>query len=162
MVQSCEWFPRPWVLIPWLSQVDLDIIDRCNLSSLLDMPRFTMNWGLLTALADRWHSDTNTFHFAIAEMTMTPEDCYRILRIPVVGSLLPYEQLEEGRIETLRWIFHDDIVCGYEILWQEFLDLDYAPLPSVLAGFIGGFLCPDRRSKGLFVGWGLVLEEMVT
>lgn len=42
------------------------------------------------------------------------------------------------------------------------MDLDYAPLLSVLAGFIGRFLCPDRRSKGFSVGWGLVLEEMVT
>lgn len=40
--------------------------------------------------------------------------------------------------------------------------MDYAPLPSVLAGFIGGFLCPDRRLKGFSVGWGLVLEDMVT
>lgn len=41
------------------------------------------------------------------------------------------------------------------------MDCDYAPLPSVLAGFIGGFLCPDRRSKGLAMGWGLVIEDMV-
>ncbi|XP_059074222.1 protein MAIN-LIKE 2-like isoform X1 [Cryptomeria japonica] len=126
------------------------------------MPRFTVNRGLLTTLAKRWHSDTNTFHFATGEMTVTPEDCYRILRIPVVSALLPYEQSEEGGTEALRRIFHDETVCGYEIPWQEFLDLDYAPLPSVLAGFIGGFLCPDRRSKGFSMGWGLVLEDMVT
>lgn len=41
------------------------------------------------------------------------------------------------------------------------MDFDYAPLPSVLASFIGGFLCPDHRSKGLVMGWGLVLEDMV-
>ncbi|XP_059065566.1 protein MAIN-LIKE 1-like [Cryptomeria japonica] len=126
------------------------------------MPRFTVNQGLLIALAERWHSDTNTFHFATGEMTVTLEDCYRILHILVVGALLPYEQSEEGGTEALRCIFQDDTVCSYEIPWQEFLDLDYAPLPSVLAGFIGGFLCPDRRSKGFSVGWGLVLEEMVT
>lgn len=40
--------------------------------------------------------------------------------------------------------------------------MDYAPLLSVLAGFLGGFLCLDRRSKGLAIGWGLVLEDMVT
>ncbi|XP_057861147.2 protein MAINTENANCE OF MERISTEMS-like [Cryptomeria japonica] len=162
IVQSRERFPRPWTLIPRLSQADLDIIERCRLTSLLDMSRFTVNRGLLTALAERWHSDTNTFHFAAGEMTVTPEDCYRILRIPVVGAILPYEQTEEGSTEALRRILHDESVCGYEIPWQEFLDLDYAPLPSVLAGFIGGFLCLDRRSKRFSVGWGLVLEQMVT
>lgn len=40
--------------------------------------------------------------------------------------------------------------------------MDYVPLPSILAGFMGGFLCPDHRSKGLSIVWGLVLEEMVT
>lgn len=38
----------------------------------------------------------------------------------------------------------------------------YEPLPSVLVGFVGGFLCPNRRSKGLSVGWGVVLEMMIT
>lgn len=108
MVQSRERFPRPWILIPRLSQVDLDIIERCRLISLLDMPRFTVNRGLLTALVERWHSDTNTFHFDTGEMTVTPEDCYRILRIPVVGALLPYEQSEECGTEALRHIFQDD------------------------------------------------------
>lgn len=73
------------------AQADLDVIERCGLSSLLDMPWFTVNRGLLTALAERWHSDTNTFHFATGEMTVTLEDCYRILRIPIASAILPYE-----------------------------------------------------------------------
>lgn len=132
------------------------------MTSLLEMHRFIVNWGLLIALVERWHSDMNTFHLATGEMTMTLEDCYRILRIPIVGALLPYEQTEEGGTEAPHRIFQDDTIYGYEIPWQEFLDLDYAPLPLVLAGFIGGFLCPNRRLKGLSVGWGLVLEDMVT
>ncbi|XP_059064672.1 replication protein A 70 kDa DNA-binding subunit E-like [Cryptomeria japonica] len=45
-------------------------------------------------------------------MTVTPEDYYRILRIPVVGVLLPYEQSEEGGTEALRRIFHDETICA--------------------------------------------------
>ncbi|XP_059077961.1 uncharacterized protein LOC131035111 [Cryptomeria japonica] len=41
-------------------------------------------------------------------MTVTPEDCYRILRIPVIGALLPYEKTEEDGTKALRRIFHDD------------------------------------------------------
>lgn len=37
----------------------------------------------------------------------------------------------------------------------------YATLSSVLVGFIGEFLCPNRRSKGLLVGWGRILESMI-
>lgn len=58
-------------------------------------------------------------------------------------------------------MFQDEHINEYEIAWQEIADT-YAPLPSVLASFIGVFLCLDRRLKGLVVGWGLVLEDMVT
>lgn len=104
VVQSRERFLRSWSLIPWLTHADRDIIERCGLSSLLEMPRFIVNRGLLTTLAEMWHSDTNTFHLATGEITVTLEDCYQILWIPVVGALLPYEQTEEGGTEALRRI----------------------------------------------------------
>lgn len=162
VLQSRERFPRPWSLIPRLSQVDRDVIERCGLSSLLDMPWYIINQGLLINLAERWHSDTNTFHLATGKIKITPKDYYRITWIPIVGALLSYEQTEEGGTKALHRIFHNDQMSGYEIPWQDFLHFGYASLPSVLAGFIGGFLCPDWRSKGLAMGWGLVLEDMVT
>lgn len=57
-------------------------------------------------------------------------------------------------------MFQDDHIFGYEIPWLEMVDA-YATLPSILVGFIRGFLCPDRRSKGLSVGWGRILESMI-
>lgn len=45
--------------------------------------------------------------------------------------------------------------------WEDIAAL-YETLPSVLAGIIGGLLCSDRRSHGLAVGWGQVIEQMVT
>jgi hypothetical protein len=60
----------------------------------------------------------------------------------------------------LRRIFHDNQIARYFISWAEMIDR-YAPLPSILASFIGGVLCPDHRSKGFAVGWGCVLESMV-
>lgn len=104
-------------MIPRLTLLDRDIIERCGLSSLLDMPWYIINQGLLIALAARWHSDTNTFHLATGEITITPEDCYRILQIPVIGALLPYGKIEEDGIEDLHLIFHDDQIRGYEIPW---------------------------------------------
>lgn len=52
------------------------------------------------------------------------------------------------------------MICGYEIPWREMVD-SYATFPSVLAGFIGGFLCPDCGSKELSIGWGQILESMI-
>lgn len=42
------------------------------------------------------------------------------------------------------------------------LELGYATLPTVLARFIGGFFYLDHRSKELSIGWGHLLEHMVT
>lgn len=78
------------------------------------MPRYTINQGLLTTLVERWHGDTNTFHLVTGEMTVTPEDYYRI---PMVGDFLPYEKTEEGGMEALRRVFQDDHIIGYEISW---------------------------------------------
>lgn len=58
--------------------------------------------GLLKTLAERWHSEHNTFHFSTSEITVTHEDVYRILRIPVVGELVLYDAHEQGRTDALH------------------------------------------------------------
>lgn len=93
-LQIQERFPRTFDLIPHLVQPMTTVITRCGLSSLLDMPQIIINQGLLTALAKRWYSEHNTFHLPTDEMTMTPEDVWQILRIPVVREVVVYDSLE--------------------------------------------------------------------
>lgn len=127
---------------------------------MLDMPQIRLNRGLLTALAERWHSDHNTFHLHTGEMTVMLEDVWHILLIPFVGEIVVHDLEEQGGIESIWRVFQDPHIVGVWIPWVEMYH-SYAPLPSVLAGFIGGFLCPDKRSKGLSLGWGQVLEGMM-
>lgn len=124
------------------------------------MPQIRINRGLLIALAKRWHNEHNTFHFPTIKITVTPKDVYRILHILVVGELVLYDSQEQGETDALWRIFKDDHICGYEIPWRDMVDV-YATLPSVLARFIGGFLCLDLKSKGLLVRWGQILESMI-
>lgn len=91
---------------------------------------------------------------------MTPEDVYRILGIPVVGALVVYDHKEIGGTEALRQICGDASICGYWIDWEDFSR--YPALVAMLAAFIGGFLGPDHQSKGFAVGWGRMLEWLVT
>lgn len=44
-----------------------------------------MDACLLSALVKRWRSETNTFHFFIREMSITLEDVFYILGLPVEG-----------------------------------------------------------------------------
>ena len=38
---------------------------------------------MVTALGERWHSETTTFHLSIREMTVTLEDVDNIFRLPI-------------------------------------------------------------------------------
>lgn len=151
-MQIREWFPRTFYLILQLAQPNNAVITCCGLSSLLSISQIRINQGLLTALAERWHSDHNTFHLHIGKMTITPKDVWHILRIPILGDNVVHDSLEQGKTDALYKVFQDDTICGYKIPWCEMVDA-YATLPSVLISFIRGFLCPNHRSKGLFVGW---------
>lgn len=45
---------------------------------------------LITALVERWRPETNTFHFTFGEMTVTLEDIYMLMGLPIVGEAVTY------------------------------------------------------------------------
>ena len=55
------------------------------------MPEVRGNGVLLTTLTERWHSETSSFHLPIGEATLTLEDVWNILRIPIHGDLVVYD-----------------------------------------------------------------------
>ncbi|GLJ23507.1 hypothetical protein SUGI_0445390 [Cryptomeria japonica] len=131
-----------------------------GLRHVLYVLEFWVNMGLLTALAKRWHSETCTFHLSMGEMTVTLEDVYRILRIPINGELIPYDR--DGDREALRRVFQDpglEMRVGH-VAWDTMTATGLA-LPVVVGGVISGFLCPDKGTRGLFMGWGGKLEMLV-
>ena len=52
------------------------------------MPHIHANHGFLIALAERWHSEHNTFHLLTGEASITLEDVYFILRLPCHGEMV--------------------------------------------------------------------------
>lgn len=101
------------------------------------------------------------FHLSMGEMTVTLEDVYRILQISIDGELVPYDR--EGDREELRQVFQDlelEMMARH-VAWDTMTTTGMA-LPMVLAGVINGFLCPDKATQGLVVGWGRTLETLVT
>lgn len=59
-----------------------------------------------------------------------------------------------------RFFDEDVFIDDGSIAWEDIVAL-YEPLPAVLSGIVGGLLCPDRRSHGLVIGWGQVIEQMM-
>ncbi|XP_059070641.1 protein MAINTENANCE OF MERISTEMS-like [Cryptomeria japonica] len=161
MLESRERFPSTQRLRPELSIQDRIAIEEMGLRHVLYVPEFRANMGLLTALAERWHSETCTFHLPMGEMTVTLEDVYRILHIPIDGELIPYDRDGDG--EALRRVFQDpglEMRAGH-VAWDTMTATGLA-LPAVIGGAISGFLCPNRPTRGLAVGWGGALETLVT
>lgn len=92
-------------MVRQLTREDLDIITHCGLISLIDIPQYRINMGLLTTQAKRWHSDHNTFHLLTWEMTVTLKDVYHILQILVMGKIFVYGRVEQGGTNALHRIF---------------------------------------------------------
>lgn len=61
---------------------------RVQESGLMNLARFSYRYTdrvLVSAFIERWHPETNTFHFPFGEMTITLDDVRHILNIPVEG-----------------------------------------------------------------------------
>lgn len=52
---------------------------------------------LITALIERWRPETNTFHFPFGELTITLEDVYMILGLPVYGRPVTHTELNNPK-----------------------------------------------------------------
>lgn len=79
---------------------DYAMIETMRLRHIMYMPEIQSNLGLWIALAERWHFETCTFHLSTSEMSITLEDVYRILQIPIHKKLFVYDR--EGDVDALR------------------------------------------------------------
>ena len=76
------------LVLPYLSDEERAALYRMGLKLIIWMPHVRANHGLLTALAEWWHNEHNTFHLSTGEASITLEDVYRILRVPCHDELV--------------------------------------------------------------------------
>lgn len=75
-----------------LIEAEIDCIAMTRLYDVMHMLVIWMYHGLITALVEHWHSETCMFHLAQGEMTVTLEDVWHILHIPIRGELVTYDR----------------------------------------------------------------------
>lgn len=140
----------PTMIVHELFDIDRDHIDLCGFTHLLQMSDIRVNHGMLTALVERFHSENNTFHLPVGEMTITPEDVYKILRIPFARDKVDYDSTQRPGILSLRCIFHHEDILTWAISWDDMMARysEQFPLACVLVGFIGCFIMSDRGQQG--------------
>ncbi|KAI8554498.1 hypothetical protein RHMOL_Rhmol05G0104100 [Rhododendron molle] len=72
--------------LPWPSPPVLELIRRARLEGLCSLSFVSVDWGLITALLERWRPETHTFHLRPGESTITLQDVEVLLGIPVEGK----------------------------------------------------------------------------
>lgn len=142
-------YPPTMELVWHLSEVEHAPIDVCGLTHLLSFLDICVNHGILTTLVERFHSEHNTFHLSVGELTITPEDVYRILYIPFARDKVDYDSGHLPRLQAVRHVFRDPNILTHSISWDILMSRysEEFPLACVLAWFIGYFLMPDRGQQ---------------
>lgn len=74
---------------------------------------------MLTALAGRWQDTSNTFHFPIGEMTVTPLDFAAITGLRVGGDPITFHSRIHRDEIALRWFLGHALVRGEEMVRYE-------------------------------------------
>ncbi|KAH9314735.1 hypothetical protein KI387_023362, partial [Taxus chinensis] len=132
------------------------LLKAVGLGPVARMPSIVLDHGLLTALAERWHSESQCFRLPTREMTVTIEDVWQILRVPMMGTLIKYSS-DAGLIRVacnalfgVDDIPHDGmIVALHECIFDPTLHQG----PLYIMALISGFLLTDKTgtsfSRGL-------------
>ncbi|GLJ50131.1 hypothetical protein SUGI_1066700 [Cryptomeria japonica] len=93
--------------IPRLTQAERDTLSIVGLWSMILMSAIRFHPAMLMALMERWDPDTCMFQLPVGEMTVTLEDVYRILRLPIRGATVTYatdRSVEDHQREQVYYI----------------------------------------------------------
>ncbi|XP_052723805.1 protein MAIN-LIKE 1-like [Vigna angularis] len=86
-------------------------ISMLGLGCLVNLSYEYADHGLIVALSERWHIETNTFHLPIGEMTVTLDDVMNLLHLSIMGQFCEVKELEydeaRSHIMELLGVDHD-------------------------------------------------------
>ncbi|KAL5767650.1 hypothetical protein ACOSQ2_014433 [Xanthoceras sorbifolium] len=69
-----------------LTKRQLELVDKAGFRYLRRIPSISLDNPLISALVERWRSETNTFHLTVGEMTITLKDVALLLGLPIDGE----------------------------------------------------------------------------
>ncbi|KAH1246850.1 Protein MAIN-LIKE 2 [Glycine max] len=88
------------------------LIAGTGLSPLIRCSVITTDPGLISAIVERWHRETSTFHLPVGELTITLDDVASLLHLPITGALHTFEPLVTldaiGLLTELLEVSHEE------------------------------------------------------
>ncbi|KAL9688107.1 hypothetical protein QQ045_032521 [Rhodiola kirilowii] len=70
----------------------LDYVGRADFGPWYYVQNYEVHWSFMTALVERWRSETHIFHLRHGEMTITLEDIGVLMGLPVEGGVVTTNQ----------------------------------------------------------------------
>ncbi|KAL5128537.1 Protein MAIN-LIKE 1 [Glycine soja] len=71
------------------------LVGAIGLSPLIDCSVVTGDPGLVSAFVEKWHSEANTFHLPVGELTITLDDVSSLLHFPITSALHSFHALSK-------------------------------------------------------------------
>jgi len=69
-----------------------DPVEAYGLHGLIYTGYSSVTHAMMHALCERWHTETSSFHLPMGEMTITLDDVYNLLHIPIKGRMLEHDE----------------------------------------------------------------------
>ncbi|KAK5834120.1 hypothetical protein PVK06_017994 [Gossypium arboreum] len=135
---------------------------------------FNLRHDLISALVERWHPETHTFHLSCGECTITLEDVALQLGLPIDGNAvtgvslisrparLCYDLLgrspSEGKFQTLKFSW---LKANFEYLPSTATELEVMQaVQAYIMHLIGGVLMPDTHGSEVHLMCLLLLSNL--
>jgi len=89
---------------------------------------------MVRALCERWHTETSSFHLPVGEMTITLDDVYNLIHIPIQGRILDHDDgmdRDRGIDLMTRLLSMSDVAARAEVRAESAGHISYPTLKRV-------------------------------
>ncbi|KAM3304964.1 protein MAIN-LIKE 2-like [Capsicum chacoense] len=162
----------------------LQYLSFCRFRGIVEVGNIPYDVGLISALIERWHPETHTFHLRIGETTITLQDIEIMFGMVVDGNPILLEGSTDLGIVAKRQMMRDltgwepplDCFCGIRRILVSKLDAYVKELDDItddtpeievqqrvrlyLLWLCGGTLFPDKSNSKISLDYLIDLQDL--
>jgi len=111
-----------------------DPVEASGLHHLIYTRFSTVTHAMVHALCERWHTETNSFHLPVGEMTITLDNVYNLLHLPTQGRMLDHDAVvdrDRGIDLMIRLLGMSDVAVRAEAKTEYGAHISYPTLKRI-------------------------------
>jgi len=119
--------PKPENTLRWF----WDPVESSGLYHLIYTEFSTVTHAMVHALCERWHTKTSSFHLPVGEMTITLDDVYNLLHLPIQDRMLDHDAIvdwDRGIDLMIKLLGMSDVVARAEAKTEYGAHISYPTL----------------------------------